>query len=107
MPEERKQEDYNLNIFRGAAIHEDTDDISLLTYPGLFPFGLGDIFSKKTKNKVSATSKKKVKDLMKKSIIIGDKLHYYYQEQEQFPYWALNLTMRSESVYSAKVYMDN
>ena len=80
MPEERKQEDYNLNIFRGAAIHEDTDDISLLTYPILFPVGRGDIFSKKTQHKVSATSKKKVKNLMEKSTIIGDDLHFDYQE---------------------------
>ena len=61
----------------------------------------------KVKNKVSATARSKLRYSMILATIEKDKLHFDYQEHEKFAYWCLNLIMRSESLYHAKVYMDN
>lgn len=57
---------------------EKTHDLCLFTFSGLFPYGKGDIFSDATKHKISATSKKRLKRLMKKAIRIGNNLVFPY-----------------------------
>ena len=80
IPEERKQQEFKISITTGKPIPENTDDISVLAYPRIFPHGDGDIFEKKVKNKVSGTARSKLRKLLLKATKFNKKLRFVYQE---------------------------